>query len=56
MNYFTEDPKKLLTERIAGFLLGIGVGTAIGFLLRQAGPAGPAAVTPRREEPGSGRP
>jgi hypothetical protein len=34
----TQDPEKLLAERIAGFLLGIGLGTALGFFLRQKNP------------------
>jgi hypothetical protein len=49
MNSFAPESEKLVVERIAGFLIGIGLGTAIGFFLRHA------AVTARKESRGSGR-
>jgi hypothetical protein len=42
-----EATDKLTRERIAGFLLGVGVGTAIGFLLQK--PDQDRAPGPKRE-------
>jgi|HubBroStandDraft_5_1064220.scaffolds.fasta_scaffold3906262_1 hypothetical protein len=48
----TQDPEKLLSERIAGFLLGIGLGTAIGYFLKYSVPS---TVASAKEGRGSGR-
>ncbi len=47
MTPFSEGNDKLLAERITGFLLGIGLGTALGFFLRHPRPHSGAGRTAR---------